>query len=172
MTETDSKYSIGIDQIRGFLPHRYPFLLVDRVLSIEPGGDLKNLGPSEDKIGSKITAIKNVSFNEPIFTGHFPERSVFPGVMTLEAMAQTASLMLYPYWKAQTEVFDLGTILTGIDGVRFRKPIVPGDTIRFEVTLIKCRSILWQFEGKAFVDGKLAAEAILTANLSATRRTA
>lgn len=169
-TVVADSYAMNIDEIRSFLPHRHPFLLVDRVLSIEPKGDLNRFEASEDKVGTKITAIKNVSFNEPIFTGHFPDRSIFPGVMTLEAMAQVASLALYPYFKTQSEPLEFSVILLGLNDVRFRKPIIPGDTIRFEVTLTKIRSILWQFEGKALVDGKPAAEATILANLSVTRR--
>lgn len=169
-TDKNISYSLTIDEIRGFLPHRYPMLLVDRVLSIEPKGDLTSIESTEDKVGSKVTALKNITFNEPIFTGHFPERSIFPGVMTLEAMAQAASLVLYPYFKSQQEPHDFSVILVGLNDVRFRRPITPGDTIHFEITLTKCRSILWQFEGKATVDGKLVAEATILANLNVTKR--
>ena len=171
LTSSDqNQYALNIDEIRNFLPHRYPMLLVDRVLSIEPKGDLKKLEGSEDKVGAKIVSIKNITATEHFFQGHFPERSIFPGVLTIEAMAQSATLVIYPYCKAQGEELDLAVALVGVDDARFRRPIVPGDTLRFEVVLTKCRSSLWQFDAKVFVEGKVAAEAILLASMNITRR--
>lgn len=167
MTAEKNEYALNIDQVRKFLPHRSPFLLVDRVLEMHPKGDLKNMNGSEDKLGSTVVALKNVTYNEPCFTGHFPDFSVFPGVLTLEAMAQTASFMSYPYIQTNPGQAERGfsVFLVGVDGVRFRKPIVPGDSVRIEAKLVKCRQSLWGFEVTAHVDGQKAAEAELLANL-------
>ena len=142
-----------IMEILELLPHRYPFLLVDKIIEID--GDNSCIG------------IKNVTFNEPQFTGHFPTRPIFPGVFLIEAMAQTASFSLYPYVHQQLDQFADGfqTILVGIDGVRFRRPVVPGDVLEIETVVTKARGKLWFFSCKITVDGQLAAEADLKANL-------
>ena len=170
MTEanTDQKYAIHGEAIRKFLPHRYPFLLVDRVLSIEPKGKLDNAVGSSDKIGTRIVAQKNVSFNEPMFQGHFPDYAIFPGVLTIEAMAQTASFATYPYIahdKAQMER-GFSVILLGVDEVRFRKAIEPGDVLRIEAVLEKCRSSIWGFKCEVTVEGAVVAEAKILAHMT------
>jgi 3-hydroxyacyl-[acyl-carrier-protein] dehydratase len=162
------KYALNIEEIKKFLPHRYPFLLVDRILEIDPKGDLSNISGSEDKIGTRVVAIKNISVNEPCFTGHFPEFSIYPGVLSLETMAQVACFTAYPYIQAQGPGYDkkFSAILLGVDGARLRKPITPGDQMRIETQLTKCRSSLWAFEVVIKVDDQKVAEADLMANFT------
>ena len=164
----ERKYAITGQAIRKFLPHRYPFLLVDRVLSIEPKGSLTNAKGSDDKIGTRVVAQKNVSFNEPMFQGHFPEFAIFPGVLTIEAMAQTASFATYPYIVDDPEQMARGfsVVLLGVDDVRFRKPITPGDVMRIEAILEKCRGGIWGFRCEVTVDGAKVAEAKILANMT------
>src|SRR5512137_1457504 len=140
---------IDIRGILNILPHAYPFLFVDRVVEIEPG--------------KRIVGIKNVTYNEPFFPGHFPGRPIMPGVLIIEAMAQTAGVLAFksmPGEEPRKPVYFLG-----IDHVRFRKPVIPGDQLRFEVEITKHRQAIWGFKGKALVDGKLVAEAELLAML-------
>jgi 3-hydroxyacyl-[acyl-carrier-protein] dehydratase len=138
---------IEIDEILKLLPHSYPFLLVDRIVEIEPE--------------KRIVGIKNVTFNEPFFPGHFPGKPVMPGVLIIEAMAQTAGILAFKsYPGIKGNVFFIG-----IDNARFRKPVIPGDQLRMEMTLIKHRREIWMFEGKASVDGKTVAEARIMATL-------
>lgn len=125
------------------LPHRYPFLLVDRVLEVAPG--------------ERIVALKNVTFNEPQFTGHFPDYPVMPGVLILEAMAQ-ASALLAGYTDPPAVKGKLVYFMS-IDKARFRRPVVPGDQMRIEMTLLKRRRDVWRFSGQVLVDGHVAAEA-------------
>jgi 3-hydroxyacyl-[acyl-carrier-protein] dehydratase len=168
----ESPYRLNIEQIRKFLPHRQPFLLVDRVLEIHPTGDVGDLS-SNGKVGTRVVAIKNVSYNEAFFQGHFPEFSILPGVMIIEIMAQAASFSLYPNLMADTGrggeglSKDFQCILVGVDSARFRKPVVPGDTLRIETTVTKCRGRLWAFSCVALVDGQKVAEAEIMANLIA-----
>ncbi len=165
----ENGYSLNIEQIRDFLPHRQPFLLVDRVLRISPKGALNSLEGTEDKVGTEVVALKNVSFGDPVFAGHFPQFSIFPGVMTIEAMAQTAGFSAYPYAIQNLEQFRKGfqLILVGVDEVRFRKPIVPGDSLILEATLTRVRKTLWQFDCRARVQDAIVAQAKILANLSA-----
>jgi len=140
---------IGIREIMSMLPHAYPFLLVDRVVEIEAG--------------KRIAGIKNVTYNEPFFQGHFPRRPIMPGVLIVEAMAQTAGVLVFksmPDADHKKPVYFLG-----LDKVRFRKPVIPGDQVRFELEVTRHRQAIWGFKGKAFVDGKLVAEADLLAML-------
>ncbi|MBB6578047.1 MULTISPECIES: 3-hydroxyacyl-ACP dehydratase FabZ [Comamonas] len=128
------------------LPHRYPFLLVDRVQELERN--------------TRIRAIKNVTFNEPFFTGHFPGRPVMPGVLILEALAQAAGLLAFD---AMGQVPDENNIyyFVGIDSARFKRPVVPGDQLVLEITIDRVRGGIWKFKGVASVDGEVAAEAEL-----------
>ena len=128
------------------LPHRYPFLLVDRVLELERN--------------TRIKAIKNVTFNEPFFTGHFPGRPVMPGVLILEALAQAAGLLAFD---AMGKVPDENNIyyFVGIDSARFKRPVVPGDQLVLEISIDRVRAGIWKFKGIASVDGEVAAEAAL-----------
>jgi len=129
---------MDIDAVRKQLPHRYPFLLVDRVLECEPG--------------KTIRALKNVTVNEPYFPGHFPHRPVMPGVMILEALAQAAGILAF---RTVNVVPDENTkfYFVGIDEARFRRPVQPGDQIILEATLLRALRGIWKFETKAFVDG-------------------
>jgi 3-hydroxyacyl-[acyl-carrier-protein] dehydratase len=138
---------IEISEIMKILPHAYPFLLVDRIVEIE--------------LEKRIVGIKNVTYNEPFFPGHFPGRPIMPGVLIVEAMAQTAGVLVYkslPEEKSGQAVFFLG-----IDHARFRKPVTPGDQLRLELEITKHRQAIWGFKGKALVDDKLVAEAELLA---------
>lgn len=138
---------IEIKEIMAILPHAYPFLLVDRIVEIEPG--------------KRVVGIKNVTYNEPFFPGHFPGRPIMPGVLIVEAMAQTAGVLVFnslPQEDRNKSVFFLG-----IDNVRFRKPVIPGDQLRMEIEITRHRQSIWGFKGKALVDGNLVAEGDLLA---------
>jgi len=139
---------LDINQIMARLPHRYPMLLVDRVLEMEPG--------------KRIVAIKNVSINEPFFTGHFPEQPVMPGVLIIEALAQAAALFSF---EGNNEV-DLANqriayYLVGVDGARFRRPVLPGDQLRLEVVADRISRVMCKYTAKATVNDQLVAEAKL-----------
>ncbi|MEK6577819.1 MAG: 3-hydroxyacyl-ACP dehydratase FabZ [Bdellovibrionota bacterium] len=167
MSGTETPYRLSIEQVQKFLPHRYPFLLIDRVLEIHPTGNLSIIEASADKVGTRVVAMKNVTFNEPFFQGHFPAFSIMPGVLLIEAMAQAASFSVFPYFGSNFERLakDFQCILVGVDSARFRKPVVPGDTLRFETTVTKCRGRLWGFSCVAIVEGQRVAEAEILANL-------
>ena len=133
---------LDITQIQAILPHRYPFLLVDRIIEYE--------------MGKRVVGIKNVTMNEPFFQGHFPGVPVMPGVLIVEAMAQTAGVMMLasiPDRESKLVFF------TGIDGAKFRKPVVPGDQLRLELTVLKYRGRYIRLRGEAYLDVVLVAEA-------------
>lgn len=139
---------LDIQQIQSILPHRYPFLLIDRVLEVERK--------------KRIVALKNVTANEPFFSGHFPGRPIMPGVLIIEAMAQAGATLLL------TEVPDRHgklMVFTGIERAKFRRPVVPGDQLRLEVEVIVWRTHAVKMFGKAQVDGKLACEAMISCRL-------
>ncbi len=142
--------NLDIKQLMKLLPHRYPFLLVDRIESIEPG--------------KGAVGIKNVTINEPFFQGHFPGHPIMPGVLIIEAMAQVGGV--YAIVSDQIGE-DKVTYFAGIDNARFRKPVVPGDVLRLELTLANCRRGLYCFNGKAYVGETLVAEADLKATFAA-----
>ena len=137
-------------EIREILPHRFPFLLVDRILELT--------------LGKRVVGIKNVTINEPYFAGHFPGDPIMPGVLILEAMAQVGGFLLMSSLDARGEKKLL--YFTGIDRARFRKPVVPGDQIRFEVQILQRRLQVCRMKGEATVDGKLVAEAELSSVLA------
>jgi len=134
-----------IQSIMGILPHRYPFLLVDRVLEMEPE--------------KRIVALKNVTVNEPFFNGHFPGRPVMPGVLLIEGMAQAGGILLL---RSRPERDQKLMYLMTIERARFRRPVVPGDQVIYEVDVLRLRSAHSKLGCKALVDGKVAAEAIIT----------
>jgi 3-hydroxyacyl-[acyl-carrier-protein] dehydratase len=139
------KNTIEIAEIKALLPHRYPMLLVDRVLDYEP---MKTLH-----------AIKNVSINEPVFNGHFPELPIFPGVMILEALAQATGILGFKSTDGRDE--NEMYLFASIDKAKFKKPVVPGDTMHLHVEFIKERRGMWKFYGEAKVDGKVVCSAEL-----------
>jgi len=161
-----SPYYLEQRQIQAFLPHRYPFLMVDRILEITGPGPLDEESP-KSRIGIKVTGVKNVTMNEPYFTGHFPELPIMPGVQIVEAMAQVASFAMYPSFLKNLDAYREGfqCFLVAVDGARFRSPVTPGDSLRIETEVTLCRSSMWGFKCKAMVDGKVVAEADLMANL-------
>jgi 3-hydroxyacyl-[acyl-carrier-protein] dehydratase len=136
--------AFDIKEVLRLLPHRYPFLLVDKVLAC----DAK----------THIHAIKNVSVNEPMFTGHFPENPIFPGVLILEALAQAAGLLGFKISSSEPGVNDL-YLFAGVDNARFKRQVLPGDTLHLHVTFAKERRGIWVFSGRAEVDGELACSA-------------
>lgn len=136
--------SIDINQILKLLPHRYPFLLVDRVLEITPR--------------VSIRALKNVTINEPFFQGHFPDFPVMPGVLIIEALAQTAALLTFSEAKAENAIY----YFAGIDGARFKKPVLPGDQLIMTAILEREKAGIYKFQVKATVNDELAAEANIT----------
>ena len=138
--------TMDIHQTMKKLPHRYPILLVDRVLDIE--------------LHKSIRAVKNITFNEPIFTGHFPRRPVFPGVLILEALAQTSALLSFTSMGEQL-TDDMVVYFAGIDGARFKRPVEPGDQLILESTVDRVRAGIYKYSARATVDGMLAAEAEL-----------
>ena len=135
----------GVEWIQSILPHRHPFLLIDRVEAMVPG--------------KSIRAVKNVTVNEDFFTGHFPERPVMPGVLLIEGMAQAAGVLLI---HDRPERESMLIYLTGIERARFRRPVVPGDRVVFEVELINLRRNFSKVDGRALVDGQVAVEAVLS----------
>lgn len=138
---------LDVKDIFKYLPHRYPFLLVDRIEQVH--GD------------QKIVGIKNVSFNENFFQGHFPNRPVMPGVLICEAMAQVGAILAHNArgGMGDNKVF----VLTGLDNVKFKRPVEPGDQLRLELTCVKRRGSFWKMQGVAMVDGKLVAQAEISA---------
>ena len=144
---SEENKQIDINRIMEMIPHRYPILLVDRVLECTPG---------ESAVG-----LKNVTFNEPHFQGHFPSFPIMPGVLIIEAMAQTSAILVVETLGGDTAgklVFFMG-----IDQARFRKPVVPGDTVHLHVTVERNRGNVWKFKGEAKVDGEVCSEAVFSA---------
>ncbi len=138
---------MNVKEIMKILPHGFPFLLVDRVLEVE--------------IPKRIVGLKNVTYNEPFFPGHFPQDPVMPGVLIVEAMAQTAGILAYMAMGKEAE--GKGVYLMALKEAKFRKPVVPGDQLRLEMETVKRRGNIWVFKGKAFVLGQVVAEAEIMA---------
>jgi len=143
---------IDINEVQSLLPHRYPFLMVDRVIEMESG--------------AKAVGIKNVTINEPFFTGHFPGNPIMPGVLIVEALAQLAGIVAFKSGVQGDTVYFMS-----IEKAKFRRPVVPGDQLRLEVQVQQRRGNVWKFSGSALVDGKVVSEADFTAMLT-TRSTA
>ena len=139
---------LDITQIQAILPHRYPFLLVDRIIEYEPG--------------KRVVGIKNVTLNEPFFQGHFPGAPVMPGVLIVESMAQTAGVMMLANLPDRDQKL---VFFTGIDGAKFRRPVVPGDQLRLELTVLRLRPRYIKLRGEAYVEGHLVAEAQISSSL-------
>jgi 3-hydroxyacyl-[acyl-carrier-protein] dehydratase len=137
--------SLQVQEIMALLPHRYPFLLIDKVLDYTPG--------------ESLTALKNVTINEPIFTGHFPGMPIFPGVLILEALAQATGILGFKTVteRSENELY----LFAAIDDARFKKPVVPGDTMILDVKFLKERRNIWKFYGEAKVDGVIVCSAEL-----------
>lgn len=142
------KKSIDIMRIMQLLPHRYPFLLIDKMIDMD--GEQSGVG------------IKNVTMNEPFFQGHFPQRPVMPGVLLIEAMAQTAGALVLEHYSEHAGKL---VFFTSIDGAKFRRPVSPGDTVHFHVKLLAKRPPIFKFSAQAKVDDKLVAEATIGASL-------
>ncbi|MDF2368708.1 3-hydroxyacyl-ACP dehydratase FabZ [Sneathiella sp.] len=150
MTENssvDTADTLDILQVMEMIPHRYPLLLVDRLVDIVPG--------------VSATGIKNVTMNEPQFQGHFPGRPIMPGVMIVESMAQTAGVLVIKTLGAESQGKQV--LFMSIDNARFRKPVTPGDTMHVHVHVKQSRGVVWRFSGEAHVDGKKVAEADFSA---------
>jgi len=140
---------LRIAEIMRILPHRYPFLLVDRVIEVDP-----------DK---RIVALKNVTINEPFFAGHFPGAPVMPGVLTIEAMAQAGAIL--GLLEKNTDLSKTLVYFMGIDEAKFRRPIVPGDQMRIVVEVIRRKAVVWKMKGQVYVGSELAAEATLLSSI-------
>ena len=139
---------LDINEIKKIIPHRYPFLLVDKIIECDDD--------------SNIVGIKSVTMNEPFFQGHFPEFPVMPGVLIVEAMAQVACILAMRVLKKEGSA---SVFFTGIDGVKFRKPVVPGDVLRLELTKTKQRGELFRFDGKALVEEQVVTQGSIQAVL-------
>ncbi len=138
---------INSREIQNILPHRFPFLLVDRIIEMKPK--------------TKAVGLKNVTINEPFFQGHFPDNPIMPGVLVVEAMAQVSGILAFHSGAKGNAVYFMS-----IEKAKFRKPVVPGDQLRFEVNVLQQRNNVWKFAGQSFVDNKLVAEAEFTAMVS------
>ena len=139
--------TLQIREIMDRIPHRYPFLLVDRVIELVPQ--------------RRIVAIKNVTINEPFFQGHFPDHPIMPGVLIVEALAQTGGILALKAMGGERRI----AYFTGIDNCKFRRPVVPGDQLRLEITVIARKGPLWKMHGEARVDGALAAKGDVSATI-------
>jgi 3-hydroxyacyl-[acyl-carrier-protein] dehydratase len=144
------KNMLDINEIMKILPHRHPFLLVDRITEVETG--------------KRIVGLKNVTINEPFFVGHFPGHPVMPGVLIIESMAQVSGILAY--LSSDESVRSKITYFVGIDNARFRKPVVPGDQLRLELEVAGCKRGIWSFNGRSFVADTLVAEAELKLTLA------
>ena len=137
---------LKIDEVLKYLPHRYPFLLIDRITEYEEG--------------VRLQAIKNVSYNEPIFQGHFPVKPIFPGVLIIEAMAQATAILSFRSRGGYPEPGEL-YLLAGVDNTRFKRQVIPGDQLVIDARIVRGKRGIWCYEGKATVDGELACSADL-----------
>jgi 3-hydroxyacyl-[acyl-carrier-protein] dehydratase len=155
-TEATTNKTLGINEIKEYLPHRYPLLLVDRVVDYE--------------IGKTITAIKNVTVNEEFFNGHFPHKPVMPGVLMIEAMAQTAAILSFLTMGIKPDENSV-VYFVGIDNARFKRPVEPGDQLKMDVEILRTSRGIWKYKAVASVDGKVAVEAELMCTIRANEST-
>lgn len=139
---------LNIEDILRFLPHRYPFLLVDRVLELEPS--------------KRIVALKNVTYNEEFFQGHFPDVRIMPGVLIVESMAQAGGILLFHSIEKPETKF---VLFSKIDDMKFRRPVVPGDQIRIEAEVLRWKNRFYYLQAKALVEGQVAAEGLMVASM-------
>jgi len=144
--------AMNINDVKNFLPHRYTFLLIDKVVDFE--------------IGKKLVAIKNVSFNEPQFTGHFPSQPIMPGVLIIEALAQATGILAFKSVVGKPQDGQI-YMLVGVDNARFKKMVEPGDQLRLEVEVLTVKRGIWKFKGIAYVDDKV----VTSAELMCTQKT-
>lgn len=144
------KSTLEVTDLMRLLPHRYPMLMIDRLIDIKPG--------------EGAVAVKNVTSNEPFFQGHFPQKPIMPGVLIVEAMAQGAAA--FAAYAEQLDVEGKVVLFMGVDKARFRRPVVPGDQLLISVRIVQRRAPVWRFEGEARVDGKLVADATFSAMLA------
>jgi 3-hydroxyacyl-[acyl-carrier-protein] dehydratase len=151
-TAAPAKPVLDVEAIQALLPHRPPFLLVDRVVTVEPG--------------VRLVGWKSVTMNEPFFVGHFPGKPVMPGVLILEALAQACALLAIKSMRPDEDVNEKITFLMSIDGAKFRRPVVPGDRLELHVEVVKRKGAIWRQKGTAIVDGQTVAEAEFLAMLA------
>ena len=152
-TQPDTAKTMDICEIKSYLPHRYPMLLVDRVLSYEEG--------------KTITAIKNVTVNEEFFNGHFPHKPVMPGVLMIEAMAQTAALLSFKTMGIKPDENSV-VYFVGIDNARFKRPVGPGDQLKMDIEIVRVSRGIWKYKAVGSVDGQTAVEADLMCTIRST----
>lgn len=153
---TTANKTLGINEIKEYLPHRYPLLLVDRVVDYE--------------LGKTITAIKNVTVNEEFFNGHFPHKPVMPGVLMIEALAQTAAILSFMTMNVKPDENSV-VYFVGIDNARFKRPVEPGDQLKMDIEILRTSRGIWKYKATASVDGKVAVEAELMCTIRANEPT-
>jgi 3-hydroxyacyl-[acyl-carrier-protein] dehydratase len=156
MTTVTTNKTLGINEIKEYLPHRYPMLLVDRVVDYE--------------LGKTITAIKNVTVNEEFFNGHFPHKPVMPGVLMIEALAQTAAILSFMTMNVKPDENSV-VYFVGIDNARFKRPVEPGDQLKMDIEILRTSRGIWKYKAVASVDGKVAVEADLMCTIRANEST-
>jgi 3-hydroxyacyl-[acyl-carrier-protein] dehydratase len=155
--QTTGSKILGINEIKSYLPHRYPLLLVDRVVDYE--------------LGKTITAIKNVTVNEEFFNGHFPHKPVMPGVLMIEALAQTAAILSFMTMGVKPDENSV-VYFVGIDNARFKRPVEPGDQLKMDIEILRTSRGIWKYKATASVDGKVAVEAELMCTIRANESAA
>ena len=148
MSDFKNKTEFNLKEISDILPHRYPFLLIDKIESLIPG--------------ESVTALKNVTINEPYFQGHFPDQPIMPAVYLLECIAQTGAFLLL---NTLDDPLKKNAFISGVDGARFRQPVFPGDQLKIDVIIAKRRLNICRFQGSCFVNNALVAEGLVSANI-------
>ena len=148
MSDLKNKTEFNLKEISDILPHRYPFLLIDKIQSLIPG--------------ESVTALKNITINEPYFQGHFPDQPIMPAVYLLECIAQTGAFLLL---NTLDDPLKKNAFISGVDGARFRQPVFPGDQLKIDVIIAKRRLNICRFQGSCFVNNALVAEGLVSANI-------